>query len=88
MKLQGRYIDELIEYRKRAREERNWKLADRIRNYLDRKHSFVIDTEQGQVVYHEPGSTRKQLILKLRREARAEKLFESWLYATKASFSR
>ena len=88
MKLEGKYIDELIDFRKKARENRNWALADRIRHHLDQRHSFIFDTENGQVIYHEPGLTRKQLILKLRREARAEKLFESWLYSVKASFSR
>lgn len=44
--------DELVEFRIRAREMQIWNISDIIRNVLDSRGSFVMDTSDGQVVYH------------------------------------
>ena len=81
MNIENKCIDELVDSRKEARIKRNWSLSDRIRNYLDTKHVFVFDTEYGQVVYHRAGLTRPDLIDKIKKEDRAEKLFDAWLFS-------
>ena len=45
MEFENKYIDELIEIRKEARSNKDWKLSDEIRNYLDDKLVFVFDTK-------------------------------------------
>lgn len=45
MLLENKYIDQLIEIRKQARENKDWKLSDEIRNYLDTKLVFIFDTK-------------------------------------------
>lgn len=52
MNLEDKHIDELIELRKEAREKKDWKLSDEIRNYLDAKLVFIFDTKDGQEVYN------------------------------------
>ena len=81
MKIENKCIDELIESRKEARIKRNWRLSDRIRNYLDTKHVFIFDTEHGQIVYHRNGLSRPDLIDQIKKEDRAEKLFDAWLFS-------
>lgn len=56
MNFEGKYIDELLERRYLARENKDWKLSDEIRNYLDSKFVFVFDTKEGQEIYHMPES--------------------------------
>ena len=86
MELNNKYISELIEIRKKARANNNYALSDEIRNYLDDKESFVFDTKEGQVVYHElKGMTRSKLIEKINREKQANKLFDAWLYSMNKS---
>ena len=86
MELDNKYISELIEIRKKARANNNYALSDEIRNYLDDKESFVFDTKEGQVVYHElKGMTRSKLIEKINREKQANKLFDAWLYSMNKS---
>jgi hypothetical protein len=85
MNFKGKYIDELIELRDHARQRKNWKLSDCIRNYLDSKHIFVFDTPNEQVVYHRTEGTRDELIVQLKKEQRAQKLFDAWLYSVSAS---
>lgn len=46
------YIDELVDIRKEAREKKNWKLSDDIRNYLDTKLVFIIDHKEYQEVHY------------------------------------
>lgn len=76
----------LIEIRKEARNQKDWKTSDLIRNELDRRNTFVFDTNQGQVVYHElKGMTRQKLINKLNESERAEKHFDAWLYSMNQS---
>ena len=85
MDMEALNIDELVFLRQEARDEKNWKLSDEIRTYLDSQHSFVFDTDDGQVVYHRDQGTRSELIVQLKKEARAEKIFNSWLYSLKAA---
>lgn len=42
---EGKHIDELIEDRRIARENKEWKLSDDIRNYLDEKFIFIFDVK-------------------------------------------
>ena len=45
------YVSELIHVREVARADRDWKLSDEIRDYLDTKHTFIFDTKDGQNIY-------------------------------------
>lgn len=44
--------DKLIAMRHIARELKNFRLSDLIRNELDSRNCFVIDTDKGQSVFH------------------------------------
>lgn len=80
------YIDELIDIRRKAREAKMWDISDKIRNYLDSKSVIIMDTKEGQVVYHEKkGTTRQDLIDKLERDRRAEAAADAWLYSMRES---
>ena len=48
------YIDYLIYMRENARKNKDWELSDDIRDYLDTKNVFCVDTKDVQVVYHLP----------------------------------
>ena len=87
MNLKSKYIDELIELRKDARDQKNWILSDKIRAFLDTKHVFVFDTKESQIVYHRKGITRQQLIQTMKIETRAEKMFNCWLYSMQSSLA-
>jgi hypothetical protein len=79
-------VSELIEIREIARINKDFKLSDEIRNYLDTKESFIFDTKDGQIIYHElKGMTRSKLIDKINNDKRANKIFDSWLYSIKSS---
>ena len=80
----GRYVDELIDMRRQSRIDKDWSLSDNIRDYLDTKHIFVFDHKEGQEVFHRSSGTRASLIEEISREARAEKLFDSWLFTAKS----
>lgn len=54
MNFEDKYIDELIYLRQTARENKDWKLSDEIRDYLDSKLVFVFDTKDSQQVYYFP----------------------------------
>lgn len=88
MNFESKYIDELIAIREEAREEENWKLSDAIRDYLDTKHIFVFDTPNHQVVYHRNEGSRKDVMEQIKREQRAKKLFDAWLYSMNISVER
>lgn len=88
MELATKYIDELIDLRREAREQKNWKLSDEIRDVLDTKNVFVFDTSEGQVIYHRPRYTRKELVKKLKMEMNAIKRFDSWLFSQIQSSER
>ncbi|WP_242202069.1 hypothetical protein [Aestuariivivens insulae] len=81
MNLEHLYIDELIALREEARQSKNYKLSDDIRDFLDSKHIFVFDTPNQQVVYHRTTGSREDLINELKKEQRAQKLFDAWLYS-------
>ncbi|GAA3579333.1 hypothetical protein [Snuella lapsa] len=81
MNLENIYIDELIVMREKARQSKNYKLSDNIRDFLDSKHVFVFDTPNAQVVYHRTTGSREDLINELKKEQRAQKLFDAWLYS-------
>jgi hypothetical protein len=87
MKFEDKYIDELVDLRNEARAKKNWKLSDEIRDYLDTKQTFIFDTIDGQVVYHGKENTRQKLIEQLKKETRAEKMFDAWLFSVKESIS-
>ncbi len=88
MNLENKYIDELILMREEARQLKNWKLADKIRTYLDTKHIFVIDKKNEQVVYHRTKGSRQDLIHLLKKENRIEKIFEAWLFSMKQTINK
>ena len=80
------YIDELIDIRRKAREAKMWEASDKIRAYLDSKSVIIMDTKNGQIVYHEKkGTTRQDLIDKLESNRRAEAQHEAWLYTMRQS---
>lgn len=82
MDFENKYDSELIEIREEARKNKEWKLSDEIRDYLDTKEIFVFDTKDGQVIYYElEGMTRSKLIDKINKDKRAEKIFDAWLYS-------
>lgn len=61
MDFENKYVDELINLRKEARENKDYKLSDEIRNYLDEKFIFIFDTKDNdgkpfQEVYYFPES--------------------------------
>jgi hypothetical protein len=45
MNLKDTYIDQLVEYRRIAREKNDWNLSDEIRSFLDNKLIFIFDTK-------------------------------------------
>lgn len=50
--LENYLIDELIEIRESAREGKDYKLCDKIRDYLDSHLVFIFDGVNGQEIYH------------------------------------
>lgn len=87
MNYKSKYIDELIEIRKNARQNKDWILSDKIRTYLNGKQVYIFDTEEGQIVYHRKNQTRNGLIDKIQQESRAKKLFDAWLYSINTSIN-
>lgn len=100
MDFESKYIDELIEDRKEARANKNWKLSDEIRDYLDTKLVFVFDAKWGQEVYYLPPSyfknkerkietvsmsNRQYVEHQIKQDIIAEKNFEAWLYSIQKS---
>lgn len=100
MDFENKYIDELIEDRKEARENKNWKLSDEIRDYLDTKLVFVFDAKWGQEVYYLTDgyfknqdrkietiamSKRQYLEYRIKQDINADKNFEAWLFSTRRS---
>src|SRR3990167_7038609 len=45
---EDKYVDELIELRKKARTDKDYKLSDEIRDYLDSKLIFIFDIPDGE----------------------------------------
>lgn len=61
------YIDRLTDMRQEARDKKDWALSDQIRDYLDKKNVFCVDSKEGQIVYHLPLPilTREQALKKV-----------------------
>lgn len=78
-------IDELIDIRRQAREEKDWKLSDEIRDYLDTKFVFIFDHKEGQEVYHRTRGTREDIVKEIQKDKKLEKDFNSWLYSIQSS---
>ena len=93
-------IDELIEDRKDARVNKNWKLSDEIRDYLDTKLVFVFDANWGQEIYYLTAgyfknqerkietiamSKRQYVEHRIKQDINAEKNFLAWLFSTRRS---
>ena len=75
-------VHELLDKRKLARQNKDWKKSDVIRDKLDKRFVFVFDTPNGEDVYFElKGMTRDKLIEKINKDKRAEKQFDAWLYS-------
>jgi hypothetical protein len=100
MDFNDKYIDELIELRRVARETKDWKLSDELRNYLDEKLIFIFDTKEGQGIYYLPPSyfdrrdkdpkttnmnNRQYVEYRIQEDIRAEKGFDAWLYSIQKS---
>ena len=100
MDFESKYIDELIDERKEARANKNWKLSDEIRDYLDTKLVFVFDAKWGQEVYYLTDnyfktqerkietiamSKRQYIEYKIKQDINADRNFEAWLFSTRRS---
>ncbi len=100
MDFEGKYIDELIEDRKNARDNKDWKLSDEIRNYLDSKLVFIFDTKDGQEVYYLNEnyfknknrkietiamSRRQFLEYQIKQDINSNNNFDAWLFSIKKS---
>jgi len=85
MNFETKYLDELITMREKARLNKNWDLADKIRDYLDTKHIFVFDKKEGLLIYHRLNGSRQDLTEELKASSRAEKIFDAWLFSIRLS---
>ena len=84
-------IDELVDIREIVRKNKDWKLSDKIRDYLDSKLVFIFDTPNGQEIYYYPSNsniTRNKLIESINTKSRAEKNFNAWLYSVNESITK
>lgn len=87
-------IEELIDKRRIAREEKLWNLSDQIRDYLDTKLVFIFDSKQGQGIYYLTPEffkvhkmeyiidfkwARKKVESSIQKNIRADKNFDAWL---------
>jgi len=95
MNFENKYIDELIDDRKYARLNKDWKLSDGIRNYLDSKRVFIFDTPHGQEVYYMPEkyfknkpdsvNNREFVKQKIQTDIRSNAVFDAWLFSINSS---
>lgn len=95
MNFEHYYIEELIEVRKQSKANKDWKLCDNIRNYLDEKLVFIFDSKEGQEVYYLPSiyfirkpielTNRQFLEFRIKQEAQANKNFDAWLFSINQS---
>lgn len=81
--MKGLNLEEWVELRRKAREDKDWSLSDTIRYYLDNKGCFVFDTKEGQEVYYTNGKTREQLVNEINQDKRADKLLDAWIFSHK-----
>ena len=100
MDFENKHIDELIDIRKDARENKDWKLSDEIRNYLDEKNVFVFDVKDKEGKYFQEvwylyddyfkniktGMKKRQYVeYKIKEEIRMEKSIDSWIYSMQSN---
>ena len=93
---EDKHIDELISMRIVARQNKDWQLADELRNYMDNKLVFIFDVKDGQDVYwlnHAyflskdkfletlAMNNRQYVEYRIKRDIRAENNFDAWLYS-------
>lgn len=79
------YIDELVDIRAKARNNKDWELADKLRNYLDSKSVIIMDTKSGQEVHYLPNNqTREDLVNRINKDKRALAMHDAWLYSIKS----
>lgn len=84
-------LDQLIDERKLAREGKDFKRSDEIRQILDDNLIFVFDAPWGQEIYYltekyfvkKPITiTNRQFVeIRLKEDVRLEKVFSAWLYS-------
>lgn len=80
------YIDELVYIRSKARNNKDWELADKLRNYLDTKSVIIMDTKHGQEVYYLlKNQTREDLVNSINIERKAVAQHDAWLYSINKS---
>ena len=93
-------VFEILLIREQARNNKNWKLSDEIRGYLDEQLVFVFDGKSGQEVQYctldffayqdrlpetAKMSKRQYVEYRIQRDIKAENRFEAWLYSTRKS---
>ena len=87
-------VDTLIEIRKQSRLDKDYKLSDEIRDYLDSKLVFIFDTKDAQDVYYlnenmfgkvKDVNKRKYIEQLIKRGIIANNNFESWLFSVRKS---
>ncbi len=89
-------VDELIFFRDKARNDKDWKKSDELRDYLDNKLVFVFDTKSGQEVYHLNENffkfknkklitlamnNRQYVELQIKKGIASDNNFNAWLYS-------
>jgi hypothetical protein len=80
------YIDELVDIRSKARNNKDWELADKLRNYLDTKSVIIMDTKSGQEVHYLlKNQTREDLVNSINIERKAVAQHDAWLYSINKS---
>ena len=80
--------DELVFHREKARKHKNYRLSDLIRNELDKRGTYIMDTAEGQVIYHTSLKSRAEFEDMLLKDKKANQLFDSWLASMNHKKSR
>lgn len=88
-------IDEQIYIREKARDSKDFKACDDIRNELDKHLVFIFDTPNGQQIYYltdsyfkrkpENVTHRQYLESRIKADIRADKLLEAWIASVRHS---
>jgi L-lactate utilization protein LutB len=75
------YDSELVELRKVAREQKNWYVSDKIREYLDSRSIIIMDTKDGQEIYYaQDGTKRADIVERINRDKRLNAIVDAWIY--------
>jgi len=72
---------ELVYNRQLARDNKDYKESDRLRDLLDSKGVIIFDTPEGQEVYYTVNKTREQIIKQIQEDKKANAIFDAWLYS-------